>query len=517
MNRVLPAAAVVLALQAAVAFAQPATRKGKRAPPPAANKGGPAAATGAKPGTAAPPIEEKKIFPFPIDAVRLKNGFTLLLVPYDSPGLVAYYTLVRTGSRNEVEAGRSGFAHFFEHMMFRGTERHPKDDYDQSLSRAGVSNNAFTTDDFTCYTVFGPSAALPLVAELEADRFQNLKYSREDFQTEARAVLGEYNKNFSNPAEKMEEVLRDTAFTAHTYKHTTIGFEADVKAMPSMYDYSLEFFKRWYTPDNATLLVVGDFDAATVKEIVLRLYGDWQGTASAIKIPKEPRQAQRRAVHVPWENETQPRLLLGWHTPEARLDTRDAALQNVLGPYLFGPTSPTYKDLVLDRQLAAALDVQYFDHRDPFLFYVLATLKSDEAFVPTQEAIARAVSDLLDGKVDEKRLGDIKSNQKYGLLKSFDNASTVALQLVFAMGPTGSPDALNSLFNQMDALTKDDLVAFARAQLVDTNLTSVSLVGKGGKAPEGATIYVPRPPDASPKEPAAPRAAKKGRKKRGAK
>ena len=125
---------------------------------------------------------------------RLDNGLTVISVPYDAPGIVAYYTVVRTGSRNEVEEGLTGFAHFFEHMMFRGTPRYTSEQYNDALKQFGVDSNAFTTDDWTCYHITAPAAALEKIVELEADRFQNLQYDQPGFQKEARAVLGEYNK-----------------------------------------------------------------------------------------------------------------------------------------------------------------------------------------------------------------------------------------------------------------------------------------------------------------------------------
>lgn len=451
----------------------------------------PTGALGARPTVQAP-----KIFPFPIERSSLPNGLTVLLVPFDSPGLAAYYTLVRVGSRNEIEPGRSGFAHFFEHMMFRGTERHPKEDYDRLLSRAGVTNNAFTTDDFTAYHAFGPSEQLPLVVDLESDRFQNLSYSPDDFRTEARAVLGEYHKNFSDPTEKMEEALRDTAFTAHTYKHTTMGFKRDIEAMPGMYDYSREFFRRWYTPDNTTLLVVGDFDRVALADLIRQKYGAWKGSAAKLRVPVEPRQPKKRSVRLSWENLTQPRIAWGWRSPAARVETPDAALQNVLGPYLFGPTSPTWRDLVLERQLVTSLSVSYYDHRDPFLFSLLGTLKNDQAFDEVRAAVQKALADLRAGKVDAKRLADVKSNQKYSLLGSLVTAEQVALNLVFAIGPTGNPDALDALFAQMDLVTAQDLSRFANAWLIDSNLTEVFLTGPGSKPPPGVPEYAPARPAA---------------------
>src|SRR3954465_1321623 len=117
-----------------------------------------------------------RIFPYPIRTTTLENGLAVLSVPFDSPGIIAYYTVVRTGSRNEVEKGLSGFAHFFEHMMFRGTERYSQEQYTAALKALGADSNAFTTDDWTCYHMTVPAQALAKAVELEADRFQHLHY-----------------------------------------------------------------------------------------------------------------------------------------------------------------------------------------------------------------------------------------------------------------------------------------------------------------------------------------------------
>ncbi len=194
------------------------------------------------------PIKSTDIFPYPVTKTVLENGLTVLTIPYDSPGLVAYYTVVRTGSRNEVEAGHSGFAHFFEHCMFRGTVKYPADKYNDILKRLGADSNAFTTDDWTCYHIVASSDALETLADIESDRFMNLKYSEEAFKTESGAILGEYNKNYSIPFESMFETLQNTAFTTHTYKHTTMGFLSDIRDMPNQYQYSLKFLDRFYRP-----------------------------------------------------------------------------------------------------------------------------------------------------------------------------------------------------------------------------------------------------------------------------
>ena len=464
--------------------------------PPASSKPSSSAAQPAPSGKAAAPAPAapqaapaQRIFPFPIEEHVLPNGLKVLFVKFDSPGLAIYFSIVRTGSRNEVEPGLSGFAHFFEHMMFRGTRTHPKQEYDTLLSKAGVSNNAFTTDDYTAFHAFGPSTALPLVIELESDRFQNLEYAEDDFKTEAKAVLGEYNKSFADPGEKMAEVL--LAFTTHPYKHTVMGFKRDIMAMPTRYQYSLEFFKRWYRPDNVILLVVGDFDHAATLALIEKSYSGWQGKSSTLPIPAEPKQTAARAVNLRWQNPTQPRLSLVWHTPGARVDTRSSAIQNVLAPYLFGPTSPTWRDLVLDRQLVLELGPSYNDHRDPNLFGVDTALKTDQGFAEVRAALHDAVEGLRAGKVDEKRLRDVKSNQKYSLLNSFDNPEAVAHQLVYAIGPTGDPNALDALFGHMETITPKDLVEFAHTYLEASNSTLVTLVGPDQTPPADIPEYKP--------------------------
>ncbi len=294
----------------------------------------------------------------PPEVHQLPNGVRVVLIPFDSPGLVAYYTLMRVGSRNEPEPGRSGYAHFFEHMMFRGTPTNPGDKYGATVAELGLDTNAFTTEDMTVYYLFGPSKALPTIIDLEADRFQHLAYSEGQFKTEAGAILGEYAKGASNPVQMMEEKVLETAYTDHTYRHTVIGYLADVKAMPSGFDYSREFFRRYYTPDNATVFVVGDFDRTETLAHLTQAYGPWTGKAHPAPIHAElPQHAARRAA-VPWGTPTLPRVWMNWHTPSAA-NLRATAVQLVLNEYLFGETSPLVQDLVRTRQLADAVQATY--------------------------------------------------------------------------------------------------------------------------------------------------------------
>ncbi|NIV16981.1 MAG: insulinase family protein, partial [Woeseiaceae bacterium] len=148
------------------------------------------------------------IFDIPYLMRDLDNGLRVIIVKTDYPDIVTLQIPVQTGSRNEVEPGKSGFAHFFEHMMFRGTEKYPADVYADILKKAGADNNAYTTDDYTNYHITFTQPDLEKILEIEADRFRNLSYSEADFRTEALAVKGEYLKNFSDPTSKGYERLR---------------------------------------------------------------------------------------------------------------------------------------------------------------------------------------------------------------------------------------------------------------------------------------------------------------------
>src|SRR6266508_4636204 len=291
MNRSRCLAAILLAFAPMIAMAQKKTSTKLAAERPGA-------AT-----TAAPPGE---ILPFKAAEKRLPNGLKVIVVPTGFPNIVSLQIPVQTGSRNEVEPGKSGFAHFFEHMMFRGTKAYPPDKYNEIITQAGARQNAYTTDDYTNYHTTFAKDDLETVLKIEADRFKNLDYSQEGFKTESRAVLGEYNKNSANPLVKIEEVQHDKAFSAHTYKHTTMGFLKDIEDMPNQFEYSKTFFERWYRPEHTTIIVAGDVSAEQAIPLVERYWGGWQGRAYSAAIPAEPEPRGAVYAHVPWPAATLP-------------------------------------------------------------------------------------------------------------------------------------------------------------------------------------------------------------------
>jgi zinc protease len=419
------------------------------------------------------------LFPYPIRRTTLDNGLTVLSVPFDSPGIIAYYTVVRTGSRNEVERGLSGFAHFFEHMMFRGTPKYSQEAYNDELKALGADSNAFTTDDWTCYHMTVPASALAKAVELEADRFQNLRYDEPAFQKEALAVLGEYNKGASSPFQVLNETMQDRAYTTHTYKHTTIGFLADVKDMPNQYAYSKTFFDRWYRPDNCTVIVAGDVDHDRLVALCREAYGAWEPGTARVEIPAEPPQAEERTTALRWPTPTLPVLYLGYHIgasdPKAN---PDYAALSALAQAVFGETSPLYRKLVLDDQSVVTLFAEAEQKRDPGLFTVLARVKSVDRMKDVQAQVEAALADAARTPIPAERLDAIKSHLRYAFAGSLDSADAVAQAVGASIAATGRPDAMNDLYEAYDRLTPEDLMRVAAATFAKTNRTVVTLTSQ---------------------------------------
>jgi len=432
--------------------------------------------------TPAPAAEKKPFFPYPMKTDRLPNGVTVVRVPFASNGMVAYYSAVRTGSRNEVEQGHTGFAHFFEHMMFKGTRKYPTGEREKMLGTLGFDDNAYTSDDCTVYHSFGPSTGLPRLIEVEADRFIGLDYSEQSFQTEAKAILGEYHKNAARPELKMEEALNGTAFKKHPYGHTTIGYYDDIKAMPGKYEYSKSFFQRWYRPDNVIIYIVGEFDDVQTMEWIKAAYGPWQGKAAQVEIPKEPPQAGPLQVNLDWETPTLPRHLHAWRSPAASLTTLDGQVQTVLASYLTGPTSPLYKELVLEKQLAEQVFSPYGDHRDPYLFMIGALLKDERHRAAADAAFDREVKALASGKVDARRVADIRANIRYSFLMSLETADEIGNALAYTGAVFGAPDSLDRYYRRFEEIQPAQLVDFARKYLTEKNRTVLTLKSKAATA-----------------------------------
>lgn len=408
------------------------------------------------------PVRAEKVFPYKHQTETLPNGLKMIMIPMDTPGLVAYWSVVRTGSRDEVEPGKSGFAHFFEHMMFRGTEKYPGPVYDKIVTSLGADANAFTTDDLTAYHLQFAKEDLEKVIEIESDRFQNLSYSKQAFQTEAGAILGEFRKGQTEPFFLLDERLREAAFDVHTYKHTTMGFERDVLAMPEGYDYSRSFFQRFYRPENVVLLIVGDIDPQQTLKLVKKYYSDWKPGYQPPKIEQEPPQRGERTVEVKYPGQTLPILDVAYKGEALDAGSVDFVAGLLMGELAFGPTSELYKKLVIREQKVEFLVPSFPMNRDQPLWEIVAMVKDPADIGYVRDAIQKTIEEYQTTPVDAKRLEAVKRHEKYAFLMQLNSPERVAESLARLVALTGGIEVVDELYSTMDKVTPADVQRAAK-------------------------------------------------------
>jgi len=415
------------------------------------------------------------LLPFKVTEKTLANGLKVIIVPTGFPNIVSLQIPVQTGSRNEIEPGKSGFAHFFEHMMFRGTKAFPPDAYQSIITRAGASQNAYTTDDYTNYHITFAKEDLEMILKIEADRFQNLSYAEDVFKTESRAVLGEYNKNSANPVSKLFEVQRENAFTTHTYKHTTMGFLRDIEDMPNQFQYSKTFFDRWYRPEYSTIIIAGDVDPDSAMPLVEKYWSTWKPGSYKSAIPAEPAPKGPVYAHVPWSTPTLPWVTLAFHGPEFSDTEKDFAAVDLLMDLYFGPTSTLYKRLVEQEQKVDQMFPYFPATADPQLVTVGTRLKNKDDAVYVRDEILKTFAEARSTPLPGGRLNDAKSNARYGLIRSLDNTEQIASMLARFVRFNREYETLNNLYRVYASLQPADLMAAAAKYFTDAGLVVTTL------------------------------------------
>ncbi len=437
------------------------------------------------------PGAEGGVLPYAAQTTVLDNGLEVVFVPMPSNGLSAYWSIVRTGSRDEVEKGVSGFAHFFEHVMFRGTKTLPGDAYDNIVNGMGADANAYTTDDYTAYHLGIATEDLPTVIEIEADRFQNLEYDEAAFKTESGAVYGEYRKGRTSPFDVLFEALQNAAFDVHTYKHTTLGFEADIADMPNQFAYSKTFFDRFYRPENVVLVVAGDFDPAQTLALVRKHYGGWKKGYEAPAVPVEPEQTAQRRIDVPFDGQTLPILTVAFKGERLLPDDRRMLAGTLVGDLVFGETSPLYKKLVLDEQRLDSLRTFFGYSRDPGLWIVFAFVKDPADVAAVEGEIWSAVDGLRRAPPTQQALDDIRSRMKYGFLTQLSTPSDVCRNLASLVALTGGIEVVDELYATLDTVTPKDVQDAANTWLTPERSTVAVVHAKDASIPAPTSAEAP--------------------------
>ncbi|MBY5990624.1 M16 family metallopeptidase [Ferrimonas balearica] len=441
---------------------------------------------GSTPDSAAPqPTPDEptdRLFTLDYRQLTLDNGLTLVMVPTAYPDVVAMEMTVGTGSRNEVEPGKTGFAHFFEHMMFKGTETHPQAVYQAMLKERGVDNRAYTTDDYTNYHQVFAKDHLETMLALEADRFQNLSYDESTFRTEALTVKGEYLKNFASPVNKLYAGLRERAYVRHTYRHSTMGFFEDIEAMPDQLDYAELFFERYYKPEYVTLTLVGDFDPDQAEAWVKRYWGEWAQGDYQVTVPAEPTQVAAKYDHLQEASGGQYWYAIGFHGPAFSDRTTEFAAVALLGEQFFGPNSALYQQLVVNEQVANQM-FHYFPQRtDPGQLMLFFRSGSEADLLRVREALVETLAQLRTQPMDEADLERLKSHLKYRFANGLDSSKAIADVLATYLHFDRDLETLNRYYAQLDRVTPAEIQAAANRFFIESGSTGLTL-GSGPELP----------------------------------
>lgn len=406
---------------------------------------------------------------------ELESGLRVMVVKTDYPDVVSLQIPVSVGSRNEVEEGKTGFAHFFEHMMFKGSQKYPEDVYSDILKNSGVDNRAYTTNDYTNYHLNFSKQHLDKVLELEADIFQNLTYTEEQFRTEAQTVKGEYLKNNASPIRKLLSAVREEAFDKHTYKHTTMGFFKDIEAMPDQMAYGKEFFAKFYKPEYVSLVIVGDVDPQATMAMVKKHWGSWKKGNYVADIKAEPVQQAPKYLHQQDEALPGHWLLVSYKGAAWEPAKKDRAALDLISQLYFSSNSDLYQELVVDKQIASQMFTYNPETKDPGLLHVFVKVENADDLATARDAINRTYAKARTELVDEQKLSDLKSNLKYSFINGLDSSQAIASTLASYMHFERDPEVINQLYKSADNITSADIKAVANKYFTDNARTTLTM------------------------------------------
>ena len=338
---------------------------------------------GTNPGTSAAVRPPKLDY----TTTTLPNGLQVVLLEDHSTPIVHTELWYHVGSKNE-KPGRTGFAHLFEHLMFKGSKNVEPEGHPSYISSVGGQSNATTNEDATVFWQTTPAQYLPLVLWLEADRMASLRIDEQVLNSEREVVKEERRMRVENqPYGRLNEMIYDAAFTVHPYKHPTIGSMADLQAA-SVEDVR-DFFRTYYVPNNATLVLVGDFDSKEALALVTQYLGRVPKSDRPVPrdIPKEPPQTKERRVTLT-ENWPLPAVVVAYHvTYDGHPDAYPLHIASkVLSD---GQSSRIYRDLVYTKRIALAAFGGGNLIEDPNLFYAVAIVQPGKT---PEECIAALIA-----------------------------------------------------------------------------------------------------------------------------
>ena len=415
----------------------------------------------------------------------LPNGLTVILSEDHSTPIAHVQLWYHVGSKNE-KPGRTGFAHLFEHMMFKGSKNVETEAHTSLISGVGGQANAYTTDDETVFWETLPAQYLPMALWLEADRMASLRINRDTFVNEREVVKEERRMRVDNqPYGRLNEIIYDQAFSTHPYKHSTIGSMEDLEA--ASIDDVRDFYGTYYVPSNATLVIVGDFETAQAKELVAQYLGRVPKAERPVPrdIPQEPRQTKERRVSLdtPWPL---PAVVVAHHiTFDGHPDSYPLHIASkVLSD---GQSSRIYQKLVYQRRLAVAAfgGANLIEH--PNLFYAVAIVQPGQRPEDAVNALIEELDRLKAEPISDRELQRTKNQFARDYILGRESNQQKAQHLAHAAVIHGQVTTADGEFDIFQNITAADVQRVARTYFTPENRLVLTLTpsGREGAAAPG--------------------------------
>jgi zinc protease len=419
----------------------------------------------------------------------LPNGLKVILLENHKAPLVTFQVWYRVGSRNE-PWGKTGISHVLEHMMFKGTQKIGPEEFSRTIQENGGNDNAFTSRDYTAYFQNLSSDRIQVSLDLESDRMKNLLLREEDFRTERMVVMEERRlRTEDNPIGVLVEQLQAVAFLIHPYRWPIIGWMEDLKRLTL--DDLKEYYRTYYSPGNAFLVVVGDFKKEEILPRIEKAFGSYsKGVVPNQERDKEPSQMGERRTFVKKEAQL-PTILMAYHVPNLR--DPDSYVLEVMATLLSGgKSSRLHQSLVREKRLALSADA---DHSlislDPSLFTLSADLLPGKEVAEVEKALDQEVDRLQKELVEEQELEKVKNQLEASFIFAQDSLFYQALLLArheIAISWKTIDDYLPSIRK----VSPEDIQRVARKYLTPDNRTMgilIPLPPKEGKpAPAGGPV-----------------------------
>ncbi|HXD22798.1 MAG TPA: pitrilysin family protein [Gemmatimonadaceae bacterium] len=417
------------------------------------------------------------------EVTTLPNGLRVIVSEDHSTPIVHLSVWYHVGSRDE-RPGRTGFAHLFEHMMFKGSKNVQPESHTSIIASIGGRSNAYTQEDATVFWETLPSQYLPLALWLEADRMATLRVDRDAFEKEREVVKEERRLRVDNqPYGRLNEILFDRAFTTHPYKHPTIGSMKDLE-FASLQDVR-DFHDTYYVPENAVVTIVGDFDSAQAMQLVRQYFGRVPKAARPVPrdIPKEPEQAQERRATIQ-EEWPLPAVVVAYHV--AYDGHPDSYPLHLASKILFdGESSRMTRDLVYDKRIAVAAFGSANILQDPNLFYAVAIVPAGQSLPTVEREMLSQFDSVKTEGVSAHELERAKNQFMRDYIIGRESDEQKALHLAHAAVIHNDIRTADDEIDVFLNLTTADIQRVARTYFSEKNRTVLYIMPKGGNGGGG--------------------------------